>query len=640
MGGKRKVTYDQWDQDKAAKDDDSSSGQMRWWNSSPIAVAGRVQGLAAQLENGNWGNTFMSYVCARYMTNRSQPAGFGYSMSRRSGRVAQAMVAATWTPPTINVIGLAADVMINKIWKNRPWLQIMPTVKGSYRSRSQCKAMSQFVDAAFYQLSVWDKAEMCGVDCMQYPSAFIKVGPGIDNKLRVDRVLASEILLTPEQMGSWSDLRSCLQRVFIPKQDLIAQFAVGKDESKIRAAIRNAPGVYPGFYTSNNVDYDEVAALVEGWSLPLSDGTPGRHVLTVGDVALIDEPWTRERLPFAKLDFVRLSNEYMGQSLAEIQLPLQRYIDRLSAAIDEIEQRWSFPRFFIENSSHVDTDQFSADFVEYSGTKPEKDATNSVPPELYQSRDKAIEMAMTRVGISQQTAGGQKQPGLSSGLAIMASAQIDDARHVDLSQRYEDFLLDIGELIIEECADIKPTFIVDGNQAVNWKDVSMDRNEYKTHMFPMSRLPQQMSARYEMINGWYQNGTISRADKMRLENMPDNQVVVDSATSSADWVENALDKMVETGKYVPPLPYIDVKAAKIAAQARFVREDLLDLDESRLRVINRFLSALNEMGPQPGSQMLAPGQSAPQPAVAPQPGPGQQQGAPQSTGSGQVGPQQ
>ena len=649
MANNKRITYKDLDSKSSKERNDQELGQ-RWWNAPKgQAVAGRVINLASQLELANWSSNYlMQYVCNRLMTNRSTPYGYGFSMVRRVGRAAQSMVSATWTPPTINVVALAADVFMNKVFKSKPWIQYLPTVKGSYKSRSKCKAMTQFVDAAFHELEVWDKASLAAIDCMTYPSGFIKVGRGVDNKLSVERVLAAELLLTPEQSGSWASLRSCLQRVFIPKSDLVAAFVTGNspDDKATLQAIRNAPGVYPGFYTSNAVDYQEIAALVEGWSLPLPDGTPGRHVLCIDNYTLVDEPWTRKKLPFAKLDFVRLSNEYMGQSLAEIQLPLQRYIDRLCAAIDEIEQRWSFPRYFVENSSHVDTDQFGSDFVEYSGTKPEKDATNSVPTELYTSRDKAIEMAMQRVGVSQQSAGGEKPEGLSSGLAIMAWSQVDDSRHIDLAQRYEQFMVDISDLILDECSELNPKFIVEGRQALKWSDVAMDRDEYTVSAFPMSRLPQQPSARFEMIARWYQDGTISRADKLRLENMPDIQPVIDAGTASADWVENALDEIVEIGKYRPPLPFLDVRSAKTAAQARFIREDTLGLEDSRLRVINRFLSALNQMSPQTAPAQMMPGQTAPQPMPGPQPisPPGQGQPAPQgqaapnqATGSGQVG---
>src|SRR6185437_9554775 len=164
------------------------------------------------------------------------------------------------------------------------------------------------------------------------------------------------------------------------------------------------------------------------------------------------------------------------------------------------------PRWFVETSSHVDPDQFGSDFVEYSNIRPEKDNTDSVPPELHNRLVWAIETALRRVGITMESASGKKPEGLSSGLAIMAQAQIDDTVHVDLAQRFEQFVVDVGEIIIEECAELKPTFIIDGKKAIKWDDVSMNRDEFKMRAFPMSRLPQQISARFEIINRWYLDG--------------------------------------------------------------------------------------------------------------------------------------
>ncbi len=583
----------------------------RWFTASNGAVAGLVTSQAKQIEQSNWSTTsYLEFVCARYLTGRNPGGSFGYSMSTHSGRAATDMATAQYGAPSLNVIGCCADVFQNKIFKNRPWLVYMPTVKGSWKDRRQCKALGQFVDAAFEAMHVYDDAQLCGMDCMQFRSAFYGVGPGLDGKsLKGERILAQEILLTAGDSGSYNKPTSAIRRVFCNRQALIQAYAKGDKADEIASAIRHAPGVFAG-YIPSKVDYDEICALCAGYKLPGPNGEPGRYVLAVGDVALEDKPWTRKGFPWAKLDFNVLSNEYMGQSMAEIQLKLQRQLDRLEAAIDESEQRVAWPRFAIESSSNVNTEQFAGPgFIDYTGTAPIALA-GEVPSELYESRDTKIGQIFQRVGISQSAAGGNKPEGLSSGLSILAWNQVDDSRHVDLAQRYEDFIVQIGDLIIETAAEVNPSFMVDGRQAVKWAEVEMDTDRFKVSAFPLSRLPQTISGKLQQINDWYVNGTITRQQKLRLEGMPDLQGFVDLATSSEEWVAKTLDTIIDS-HYVPPLPYIDATQALTDAQARFLYESTMDTDPKRLMRLTKFISALKEQmalqpPPTPATQPAAP----------------------------------
>lgn len=605
---------------------DDAVGPDRWWNASQAGVAGKVSALAAQIETSTWSTSrYMQYVCARLMTGRAAPSGFGYSMTARSGRVASSMASALFNPPALNCVAVAADVFKNKVFKNRPWLTYTPTVPGDVKLRTKCKAREQYVDAAFEQLKVWDTIGLALTDCLQYPSGFVKTSCGLTGKeLTVERVLSSEILLSNEDMGSYRQYPgSALQRVYAALEDLLDCF--GRTDEIVQA-IKNAPGVYAGFYKSG-ANYSDIRALVEGWKLPRSgeDGKPGRHVLAVGNCTLLDEPWKRDRLPFSKYDFNVLSNEYMGQSMAEIQLPLQRRLDRIELTIEECELRNGFPRWLIESSSAVDTDQFSGPgFVDYSGTAPVQ-IMGDVPKELYESRDAKMAQCFTRVGVSQQAAGGEKPEGLSSGLAILSWQQVDDTRHVDLAMRLEDFVADIGDQIFEVASEIKPSFRSMGHELIKWDDVDINSDKYKTTPMPLSRLPQTIAARVQQIQNWYDQGSITRDQKLRLEEMPDLQGYVQLATASEDWVAKALDTMVETGKYVPPLPYIDVASALRDAQARFLLESRWELPANRLRLVSQFIGALQEMPskaptpppmPQQGA-MPMPGQP---PMGAPMPG--------------------
>jgi len=596
----------------------------RWFSASKELVGGKLTAQAKQIELSNWSTaSYLEFVCARYLTGRNPGGSFGYSMTTHAGRAATDIQTAQYGAPSLNAIGVCADVFQNKVFKNQPWLVYMPTVKGSWKDRQQCKALGEYVDAAFDQLKIYDEAQLCGTDSMMYRSAFIGVGPGLDGKsLKVERILSQEILLTGGDSGSYNKPRSAIRRVFCNRKDLVNAYAHGDKADEIKQAILHAPGVFGG-YLPSKIDYNEICALCAGYLLPLPDGTPGRYVLAVGDCALDDKPWTRDHFPWAKFDFNVLSNEYMGQSMTEILLKLQRSVDYCESAIQECIQRNAWPRWGIESSSAVDTDQFAGPgFIDYTGTAP-IEMVGKVPQELITERDTKIGQVFARVGISQGAAQGEKPEGLSSGLSILAWNQVDDSRHVDLAQRYESFIEEIGMLIVETCAEIKPTFKVDGKNVLSWDDSWQNFNKFKIKSFPLSRLPQTIAGKLQQIDNWYQNGTITRQQKLRLEGMPDTVGFVDLQTSSEEWVDKTLDTILDS-HYVPPLPYINATQALADAQARFMYESIWETEPKRMMRLAKFISALKEQAksqptPTPALQPpTAPMQGAAPMAQAPQ----------------------
>ncbi len=592
---KKRVTYVEdvpGDRKADGKADDVTPD--RWFSASKETVASKVTAQAKSIEAANWNTSgYMQFVCARYLTGRNPGGGFGYSMSARSGRAATNMATAEYGAPSLNCIGVCADVYQNKVFKNQPWLVYMPTVKGSWEDRQQCKAMGQFVDAAFDQLKIFADTQLCGTDAMMYPSAFYGVGPSLDGKtIKGERILSQEILLTAGDSGSYNRPTSAIRRAFCNRRALVHAYARGPNAESIKIAIMKAPGVFAG-YIPAAVDYDEIVAVSAAYSLPLDDETPGRYVLAVGDAALEDKPWTRKRFPWAKFEFQVLSNEYMGQSLTEICLKLQRNVDSCEEAIGEMRRRNAWTRWLIESSSNVNTDQFAGPgFVDYTGTAPVQ-VEGEIPKVLIEERDASVAKVFSRARISQGAASGEKPEGLSSGLSILAWNQIDDSAHVDLAQRYEQFIKDIGDLIIEACADIKPSFMVDGHKVIKWEDAWKDTNRFKTTAFPLSRLPQTISGKLQQIDTWYMNGTITREQKLRLEGMPDLQGFVDLETASSEWVSKTLDTVIGD-HYVPPLPYINSQQALKDAQARYLLESNWETEPKRLMRLTKFISALKE----------------------------------------------
>lgn len=606
----------------------------RWWNESPDQAGRALMSAAEAIEYATWRERYMSFVCARLMTGRSMPGSFGCTMSDRSMRAAGTTWDAQFNPPALNVIAAAADVFQNKVYNSRPFLRF-ENKAGTYKAELIAEHQTEFVDALWDELGMWNMMLMAGIDCMTFPSAFVKVGVGIDDKIEHQLVKSDEILIQPTDMNHGNP-RSLIQRVFVNREDamVLAERLPKEKRESAKSAIMRAQSARSGYYKAQ-IAYDDVIAMCEGWRLPLPDGTPGRRVLAVDGYTLAYDKWEMDRFPFAKLSYQPVSGSWMGQSLAEIALPLQRKLDRVAMTIDELERRNAWPRWKYPANSGINPDMFKGPgFIPYSiNPGPEPIQGPAAHKELYQQQLTMVQWIFQRLGINQGSQAGETPAGLNSGIAILAFNQVDDKRHISLCEAQEDFVTDIGKLdiAIAEEMDLKVT--IDG-KTKRWSEFA-DGKKNKPRAFPMSRLPTLPAARYQQIENWSLDGTITHREKMRLLGTLDTKGFMDQYVASDTLTHKKIDDMLDSGEYSPPTPYGNLQGQLTIAQARIQQAEIKGASPDKLRLVAIFISALVEMidddralhppaqpapGPGPGGAMIpGPQEGGPVGPVSPEP---------------------
>jgi len=545
----------------------------RWFSEETSAgAASALMAAATSLELWSYQRREMSLLCTRYMTQRDLPATYGFAMSQRASNAAMTFRNAVFAPPVFNVIATAADVLSARIWKNRPFITITPN-DGDFKARNAAKDLGAYVDGLFDKLGFWNILETVGIDCMTTGTGIVKISEGLDGEIKLTRVLDSEILIN-EVDAAYGDPRSLIQRVFLNREDLASAY---KDDPEAVAAINSAACVFDGYsYSGSDSNNTDIIPLVEGWKLPLSDGTKGRHMLVVGNHALLDEKWTDKEFPFAVIRFKQLSFSWFGQGMAEQLLPIQRDINRLTATIQESQKRVAWPRVLIPSTAQVNPNSlYGPGIVSYHGQQPPSfvaPVANS--PELYVYLETLIQRGFRRAGISEPAAAGAKPAGLNSGKALETWNQIDDARHIDLGQRLEDFVTCVAVKAIELASKLKPSVTTPGSrrQQIDWDEARFITNKFAIKAFPISRLSQTEAARQQQIDTWYANGVITKEQQLRLQQVPDTQGFVDLITASANDIQQTLDEIVQQQKYNPPDTAQDLKSALEAVQSRYLQE--------------------------------------------------------------------
>jgi hypothetical protein len=585
--------------DRAPKGPRGSSTERdsrRWWEAPKGAAARRLMAWAKDIETTAWPRRFANLTYFRYMTGRPVNPAFNYSMVARPASVTSIYGRALWRPPVFNAMAQCDDVLANRVYKSRPFLQVCP-IAGDFGARVKAKGLTRWMDGAFYELNLWDIIEMCGQDSRTYGTGYVLVDVGLDDKPTVTRICDDEILLDETEVSVSDSPKNFGVRVFLNRDELLARYGSNPEAAE---AIRAAPSAHMGFYFGNDLDVSDVICLVMAWHLGSKD-VAGRKLVVVGDFALEDSKYKADHFPVAKLPYKKMSAGWRGQGMAEQVLSLQRELERWWAACSENVQRMAWPRVGIESASNVNEAALAAKSggtFKYTKTLPQFINPEAITKDQFAYGETIVRSIRERVGISDQAAAGVKPPGLNSGLAIEKQSQIDDGRHVELSLHLEDFVRDIGVLLVEAAEKCKPSFTLPGRrtQIVKWSDVEMAKSSYWLRPFPMSSLPQSIAGRQQIIDTWAAQGRVSKATQNRLEQIPDIDGYLDLVNASADAIEASLDRIVEKGKYEPPTPFADLSDQLATAQSRYLFEkNQGDTPQDRLDLILQYIGATQEL---------------------------------------------
>lgn len=601
-----------------------ASDGRRWWEATKGTAGRQLISWAKSIETSNWPRRFANLTYFRYMTGRPVNPTFNYSMVSRPASVTNVYGRALWRAPYLNAMAQCDDVLANRVYKSRPFLQVCP-IAGDFAARVKAKKLTRWVDGAFYDLGIWDIVEMCGQDSRTYGTGYVMVDVGMDNRPAITRFTDDEILLDETECSVSDKPKNMGVRLFLNRDEVLARYGTTPEAIE---AIKSAPSASLGFYFGTDLDVSDVICLVMAWHLGTKD-KPGRKVMTVGDFALIDEKYKASHFPVARLPYKKMSSGYRGQGLAEQTLPLQRELERWWAACAENVQRVAWPRAAIESSSGVNEAALAAKSggtYKYTKTDVAWHTPEAITRDQFEWGKTIVQALRERVGISDQAAAGVKPAGLNSGLAIEKQSQLDDGRHVELSLHLEDFVREIGVLLIEAAEKCSPSVTLPGRRAqlIKWNDVKMAESTYWLRPFPMSSLPQSIAGRQQIIDTWAAQGRISKATQNRLEQIPDIDGYLDLVNAAADSIEAALDQIVEDGKYEPPTPFADLQDQIATAQSRYLFEkDQGDTPRDRTDMLLQYIAATQELiddaapsppaGAPPGFGMAPPAAGPPLP---------------------------
>lgn len=591
-----------------------------WWKSSNDKdLVGQLLGSAAFLKENQAYRFRQNGLFARLYGN--------VSLYNTVGTNTVKMDTATGLPadrPTFNLVQSCTDTLVSRISQSRP-APVFLTDAGDYKERRLAKQLNNFVLGEFYQTKAYEKAATILRDALVTGTGVIKVYETVDDKVGLDRVLNTELLVDPNE-ALYGDPRQLYQLKLIDRQQLKECFP------KYKEKIDSADNAYPDSSTDSSKTVSDLVMVVEAWHLKSGpDAKDGRHTIACSAGVLLDEDYDKDKFPFVFLHYSPRLLGFWAQGLAEQLMGTQLEINSLLYTISKAIKLVGVPRVFIEMGSKVVKSHNNNEIgtiITYQGTKPSYEVAQCVPQELYAQLQRVIDYGYQQSGVSALAASSQKPAGLDSGEAIRSYDDISTDRMAALAKRYDNLFVDLAYLITDTARDIAERTgsyqtiypNKDGTKQIDLPEMSLIQDPFVIQCFNMSSLPRDPAGRMQKIAEMIQSGMISIKEGRRLLDFPDLGEVEKLANASEERIFQILDKIVEEGEYTPPDTFMDLQLASELCVQYYNLYVAAALEEDKAQMLRDFFTQVQAMITQ-AQQPIAPppGANPPQATAMPLP---------------------
>lgn len=590
-----------------------------WW---PIKdkhrSAAQMLTYAAHLKETQGERYRMAAIYARLYGNHSLFSFIGMNnakIEQESGKPTER--------PTFNLVQSVTDTLVSRLSQSRPQ-PVFLTDNADYKQRNLAKKLNNFILGEFYAAKAYEKGTTALRDALVEGTGCIHIFENPDNKVDLERVLLTELLVDQVEARD-GDPRQLYRLKLVDRRVLIANFPDQKE--MIEMAAKGTPDNSAN--TSKSIA--DLVMCVEGWHLRSGkNASDGRHMLAISTGALIDEEWTKDKFPFSFLHYSPRLAGFWAQGVAEQLMGTQMELNSILYTISQAIKLVGVPRVFVDEGSKVMDSSHSNQIgviVKYRGIKPEYEVAPSNAPELYAERDKLIQYGYQQCGVSALQASSQKPQGLDSGEAIRTYDDISTDRFASLARRYDDFFIDLAYQIIDlakEIAERDGSYSTiypnkNGTKEIDLPKAAMIKDEFVIQCFTQSSLPKDPAGRLAKVTEMVQAGMISLQEGRRLLDYPDLEQVEKLANAAEERILQILDDIIESGKYTPPDPFLDLMLAKTLVVQYINLYAAAKLEEKKMQLLRDFYTQILDLAQaaQPPTP-AGPGGAAPTPQAAPQ----------------------
>lgn len=566
------------------------TGASRWWLASDAMLPAMVMAQVASIIQADRGRIDSYNTYAKLYGTYVPSFWNGYQLSN-SGRP----IAPMRDRLTYNIIQSCVDTLTSMVQANKPKPMFL-TSAGDSRVQQRAKKLDAFCYGVYYENDVYGSLAPGGFrDGCVFGEGIIHAYAD-QGKIKYERVLPYELLT--DYMESHYGPRSTRSLHRIKNIDRTELAEMFPKHAKVIAGMTGTSQ----FVASTNRSVGDTVTVVESWRLPV--GTQkGQHSIVVENAPpLLREEYTEDFFPFAIFRYNPRLYGFYSQGMAEQLLPIQIELNRTLISIQRSLYMGGTHKIFVKAGSKVIKSHFDnaiGTIMEYAGdTAPQYVVPQLVQPEIYAHLESIKAMGYNLPGISQMGATSVKTPGVNSGKAMRTEQNINTQRHQTVEQAYNQFVaVELAKITVATARkayqdkQLTKKVKVPGKrfiQTIDWKDVSLEDDQFVLQIYPVSKLPQDPEGRLASIQEMMQAGMISLAAGKRLMDFPDLDAEENLSNASRDYLHKLLDDIIDHGKYKGPEPDDDLKTAKELVLEYIAWAKLNNLEEKRLQLLRTF----------------------------------------------------
>jgi hypothetical protein len=506
-----------------------------------------------------------------------------------------------------NMVASIIDTAASLVASAKP-MPMYLTSEGDFGLQRKARLRTRVIEGQFYDLGAYNLGPKVFYDgaVLGTGAVFGCVHP-VTGKPHLERVMPLE--LSVDHTDAIAGKPRGIQRSrLMSREVLIALFP--KLADKLATAGGPSGNDYEDWFLNRDSTADQVV-VYEAWHLDSGGrSSDGRHIMCTDTCTIFDDSWDEDDFPFAFYRWKDRLAGFWGMGLAEAASDAQWRANQLIKRTDRLQDLGSNGFVFLEGSSEVTPQQIGnlpMQAIRYVGTPPTFYSHSATPPDLQQQLADIREQTLSEAGLSGQAISGEKPAGVTSGVGLRATDDIQSRRHIQNQRQYEGFYMSLAQLLErlnDQVAERDPSYEIQSVErrgraeflkSTKWKDLNIGgKDKSRIRMFPTSALPSTPQGKWSAVQEWIQAGFVSRPFAMQLLDFPDLDAATRIELADLDYAMWQVETMLD-GDTVMPEPYQDLKLAGDIVRKSLLQAEIMGAGDDVLDLMRDFLDELKRM---------------------------------------------
>ncbi len=471
--------------------------------------------------------------------------------------------------PVHNIIKSAVDTIVNRIAINKPKTTAV-SINGTWEERLRAEGMTDFSRGVNEQIQLYKKLPAVLRDACLFGDGILK--PSVeDGRIKCQRILRGHIVID-EAEGYSGDPRTFFEYCTASRERLAAKFPLAADVVAKTQTVSDADYFRPPVQSA----YSTVVQYVHCYRLPNRPGYAGpdgkgRHIVFTRAGILLDEEYNEAHEPYIRMGFSPATIGYWNEGLVASMRTGQLKVNRVDHVIDESMRRMSVGRWLVADGSDLVVEHLNneiAAIVRFTGERPVKDNSDSVPEELIAERAFELATQPAMQGVSAMAEHGELPSGIKSGEGQKVALDVQTQRFSTLEQRYAQTVVDVDERNI----GLVQTLTKDGMtyevqtmdrfkqpRIVKFGDVNLNKDTFRIMLSPTNFMADSPEDRTDQAISLGQAGIFDQLEMLDAIDYPDIQSITAEKLAGLKFIKWMLYKMArEEDFFLTPEPDFDL----------------------------------------------------------------------------------